>query len=82
MCIHIYIYDTHIHTHNVGRELRVGEVVKFASVFLEVEVPTETFTAVLAGERFGVCVRVHVEREVVHLMERLLAYRTLVLLVG
>lgn len=42
-------------------------------VLLQVEVPAEPFAAGLAGERFLVVVRVHVEGQIVDLMERLVA---------
>lgn len=44
---------------------------QLSRVLLQVEVPTETLSADSAGERLLLVVGVHVEREVVDLMERL-----------
>lgn len=55
-----------------------ARVVQLPHVLLQIEVPAEAFPADLAGERFLLVVRVHVEREVVDLVERLVAYVTLV----
>lgn len=49
-------------------------------VLLQVKVAAEALAAGGAGERLLVVVRVHVESEVVHLVERLAADRTLELL--
>lgn len=46
-------------------------------VFLQVKVPAEAFPTGGAGEGLLVVVRVHVEGEVVHLVERLAADGTL-----
>lgn len=53
---------------------------QFAHVLLQVEVPAEPFAAYPAGERLFVVVRVHVEGQVVHLVERLVAHGTLICL--
>lgn len=52
-----------------GRRLRrIRGVVEFPQVFLEIEVPAEPFAANVTRERFLVVVRVHVERQIVHLL--------------
>lgn len=51
-------------------------------VFLQVKVPAEAFATGGAGEGLLVIVRVHVERQVVHLMERFAADGTLELLLA
>lgn len=50
-----------------------GTVVQLADVLLEVKVPAEAFAAGGAGEGLLVVVGVHVEGQVVHLMESLVA---------
>ena len=61
---------------------RVSSVVKLAHVFLQVEVSAESLSAQVARERLLLGVCVHVERQVVDLVKRLVADRALVLLVG
>lgn len=51
-------------------------------VLLQVKVPAEAFATCGAGEGLLVVVRVHVEGEVVHLVERLAADGTLELLLA
>lgn len=51
-------------------------------MFLQVKVPAEAFSTGGTGEGLLVVVRVHVEGEVVHLVERLAADRTLELLLA
>lgn len=62
------------------RGRREAVVVQLPDVFLQVEVAAEALAAGGAGEGLLVVVRVHVEGEVVHLVERLAADRTLELL--
>lgn len=50
-----------------------GTVVQLADVLLEVKVPAEAFAAGGAGEGLLVVMGVHVEGQVVHLMESLVA---------
>lgn len=64
----------------LGGRLRAGRVVQLPDVFLQVKVPAEALAAGGAGEGLLVVVRVHVESEVVHLVERLAADGTLELL--
>ncbi len=52
---------------------REAVVVQLPDVFLQVKVPAETLAAGGAGEGLLVVVRVHVEGEVVHLVERFAA---------
>lgn len=59
-----------------------GAVVQLADVFLEVKVPAEAFAAGGAGEGLLVVVGVHVERQVVHLVESLVADIALELLLA
>lgn len=59
---------------------RVDVVVQFTNVFLEIEVAAESLAAGGAGEGLLVVVRVHVERQVVDLVEGLVADGALVLL--
>lgn len=59
-----------------------GVVVQLADVFLQVEVAAESLPAGGAGEGLFVVVCVHVEREVVDLMERLVADGAFVLLLA
>lgn len=47
-------------------------------VLLQIEIPTETFRTDAAGERLALVVGVHVEGQVIDLMERLVADATLV----
>jgi len=61
--------------------LRTGTgIVQLSRVLLQVEVAAESFSADAASKRLLVVVRVHVERQVVNLMEGLVAYNTLVCL--
>ena len=55
---------------------------QLADVFLQVEVAAEAFAAGGAGEGLLVVVRVHVEGQVVNLVERFAADRTLELLLA
>lgn len=64
------------------RRLRAGRVVQLPDVFLQVKVPAEALPAGGAGEGLLVVVRVHVEGEVVHLVERLAADGALELLLA
>ena len=54
---------------------------QLTDMLLEVEVPTEPLSAGRARVGFAVCVRVHVERQIVKLVESFAAQATLVLLV-
>lgn len=47
---------------------------QFSDVLLQVKVPAESFAASWAREGLLVIVRVHVERQVVYLVEGLVAY--------
>ena len=47
---------------------------KFPDVFFQVKVPAESLSARFAGERFGIVVCVHVEGQIVDLMESFAAY--------
>lgn len=47
-------------------------------VLLQIEIPTETFRTDAAGERLALVVGVHVEGQVIDLMERLVADATLI----
>lgn len=51
---------------------------KLPRMFLEIEVPTETFSAYAASERLPLIVCVHVERQVVYLVKRFVANIALV----
>ena len=64
------------------RRLRAGRVVQLPDVFLQVKVPAEALPTGGAGEGLLVVVRVHVEGEVVHLVERLAADGALELLLA
>lgn len=66
----------------LGGRLRAGRVVQLPDVLLQVKVPAEALATRGAGEGLLVVVRVHVEGEVVHLMERLAADGTLELLLA
>lgn len=57
-------------------------VVQFPYVLLQVKVPTEAFSTGAAREGFLVVVGVHVERQVVDLMEGLVTNRTFELLLS
>lgn len=59
---------------------REAVVMQLPDVLLQVEVAAEAFTAGVAGEGLLVIVRVHVEGQVVDLMEGLVANGALVLL--
>lgn len=61
-----------------GGVLGFGVVVQFPHVLLEVEVAAKAFTADAAGERLLLVMCVHVEGEVVDLVEGLVAHDTLV----
>lgn len=50
-------------------EHRRARVVQLPHVLLQVEVPAEALAAYLAGERFLVVVRVHMESKIVDLVE-------------
>lgn len=63
-------------------EHRRTRVMQLPHVLLEVEVPAKALAADLAGERFLVVVRVHVEGQVVDLMEGLVANVALVRLLA
>lgn len=58
------------------------DVVQFSHMFLEIEVPTETFCTNFAGEWLFVVVCVHMEGEIVHLVKGLVADVALVSLVA
>lgn len=66
----------------LGGRLRAGRVVQLPDVLLQVKVPAEALATRGAGEGLLVVVRVHVEGEVVHLVERLAADGTLELLLA
>src|SRR5277367_2648354 len=61
-----------------SRNRESGRFVQLADVFLEIKVPTEALAADPARKGFLVVVRVHVEGQVVDLVEGLVAYRALV----
>lgn len=63
-------------------EYRRARVVELPHVLLQVEVPAEALAAYLAGERFLVVVRVHMESEIVDLVECLIADVALVRLLA
>lgn len=54
--------------------------VQFLHVLLQIEVPAKALAAYLTGERLLVVVRVHVERQIVDLMEGLVAHGAFVFL--
>ena len=55
-------------------------IMKFSYMFLEIKVPTKSFLAYAARVWLLFIVCMHVEREIVHLVESLITYITLVLL--
>lgn len=65
-----------------GLRRRAGRVVQLADVLFQVKVPAEALPAGGAGEGLLVVVRVHVEGEVVHLVERFAADGALELLLA
>ena len=64
------------------RRLRPGRVVQLPDVLLQVKVPAEAFATGWAGEGLLVVVRVHVEGQVVDLVERFAADGALELLLA
>lgn len=52
--------------------------VEFPRMLLQVEIPAEAFSAYIASKRFPLVVCMHVEGQVVDLVECLVAYRTFV----
>lgn len=64
--------------HVVGLHASTAAFMQLPHVFLEIEIPAETFPAYPASERFLVIVGVHVKCKVIDLMECFGAHRALV----